>query len=831
MGKGRKKPKAGVLRHVKGQLKVSENPFEVRPVTHTKHDVLNRRVKGANRNVAKARSDAVQKRSRTLLKEWKDDRKANSFNDRRIGEGDPSLPLEEVVWARARKESTRRSRSSAFALGDSDDDVPLLTHKGKTLGEDVAYDSVEERSSDGEGGYGKDATSLLHFGGPGADKKSRKDLLDEVIAKSKQHKAEKSRQKETQEETREELDQEFGDLMGVLNLRPTKAEKEWKKDPLDEYDLLSREIAFESRVQATDRTKTEEEKAREEKERLEELEAKRVKRMRGEVDSSEDEGTKKGKDGRRKKLTEKVNNEEGDADDQDEFDYERSSSSSGGDDDSEDDDEGKSEGSDEEGDAVGSSEDEDKLESAASKIAKIKRMAQEEIPYILPCPQTTEELLSLLVEHCSTAADVNTVIMRIVKYHSVRANPKSSKEKLHNFYDVLLKRVISVGDQLASKGPGGDMDRELQLAALMEALQAVTHELPDPTGALCRRKIGQLQKKVARHQHWPSPGERVLLKVLGDIFPDTDLRHPVTTPAALYVGQCLSQCPVKCVDDLAAGVFLCALLLRWALPAQRMAHESVSFLTGLMALFGDYTDEMHVTTPSLCSSAASQLIPSLRRAAESFEGESIPSLAVCRTSTAAEVTPTQCAALYGATVSLLRKVIGALKDSPALPEMVFHLQFVLELPMKEFPQTLRDERDLLRKEMQDAVNAVLTSRQPLEWQADGVKSVKSLAPKFQEEGYTFSKDRTEVQQLKRQLKQEKKGAMRELRRDAEFLSTVADKAHEEKEAARRAQLRKNRAWLESEQASWNQQVGKKSSRSLIKGGGSAAKKKPRVGRR
>jgi nucleolar protein 14 len=48
---------------------------------------------------------------------------------------------------------------------------------------------------------------------------------------------------------------------------------------------------FEARVQASDRTKTPEEIAKNEKERLEELESDRLKRMKGDADNSDDDNS------------------------------------------------------------------------------------------------------------------------------------------------------------------------------------------------------------------------------------------------------------------------------------------------------------------------------------------------------------------------------------------------------------------------------------------------------------------------------------------------------------------------------------------------------------
>jgi Nop14-like family len=63
--------------------------------------------------------------------DWKSNKKANAFEDKRFGESDAALPLEEKMWARLQKERSRTSRSarsSAFNLDDDpvDDDGKKL---------------------------------------------------------------------------------------------------------------------------------------------------------------------------------------------------------------------------------------------------------------------------------------------------------------------------------------------------------------------------------------------------------------------------------------------------------------------------------------------------------------------------------------------------------------------------------------------------------------------------------------------------------------------------------------------------------------------------------
>lgn len=45
------------------------------------------------------------------------------------------------------------------------------------------------------------------------------------------------------------------------------------------------------------------------------------------------------------------------------------------------------------------------------------------------------------------------------------------------------------------------------------------------------------------------------------IFPPSDFRHAVMTPAMLLMSEYLLRCPVKSGHDVAVGTFICSLLL------------------------------------------------------------------------------------------------------------------------------------------------------------------------------------------------------------------------------------------------------------------------------
>jgi len=156
-------------------------------------------------------------------------------------------------------------KRSKFHL-DSDDesdggDVYMgFTHRGHKLGdfeddfkERVAYSSDEEADPD-KGKLGEDYVNRMNFGGGEENgeyeqdegytqKKSRKEVFEEIIEKSKAFNQAKKEMKQVNEELREELDDEYQDLIGLLDFKRNKREDKVlpKEDKTKEksYDELA----------------------------------------------------------------------------------------------------------------------------------------------------------------------------------------------------------------------------------------------------------------------------------------------------------------------------------------------------------------------------------------------------------------------------------------------------------------------------------------------------------------------------------------------------------------------------------------------------------------
>ncbi|CAK9823662.1 Nucleolar protein 14 homolog [Anthophora retusa] len=295
MAKAKKKSLTEIAEEKRNQQnKKSLNPFEVH-INRDKQNVLGRKSKADRGLPGVSRTKAINKRKQTLLQEYKLKNKDNLFLDKRIGERNIGMSQEDKAIARFAAERIKaHNKKSIYSLNDEE----VLTHRGQTLEEIEKFDDPksDDEYSDDENRTGKLDKKFVgeaHFGGGILSKpetaKSRKDIIDELIAESKKRKAEKQKIREATIDLTEKLDSEWRDLLPIISAANKSIEETIEKTKADDYDIALRELKFEAKGMPSDKLKSEEEIIKEEKERLEALEADRLARMKGLVNNSNNE--------------------------------------------------------------------------------------------------------------------------------------------------------------------------------------------------------------------------------------------------------------------------------------------------------------------------------------------------------------------------------------------------------------------------------------------------------------------------------------------------------------------------------------------------------------
>ena len=407
--------------------------------------------------------------------------------------------------------------------------------------------------------------------------------MKEVMLKSKLAKYERQQTKMADDDIREELDNELGDIRSLLFEVPKPVQVEGEpaeKRPLygdgtrkDAYDSAVRELAFERRAKPQDRLKTEEEKAEELAEKLKKAEADRLKRMRGEEVSDEDE-PRRGKKGKM----------QGGDDLEDDFELDGMTSrdvyglgqglATGQDDEDEEDEEEDSDEESDEGDDNDEAEDvddfgdladiealeqpgedddleddddQDTLTTKASKRKTGKDAATAKVlPFTFPCPSTHDELLDILETNEVATSQVPIVLKRIrALYHPSLA--EVNKFKLQAYLGVLLDHIVYTAAQITTQNDSPS----LQLIDFItgQIFSACRRLYPATSAEHFVSKLALMQRNLVRGLNkgpllldsmtWPGPRECILLRITSTIWPTSDRVHAVTTPLMVLIGQYL----------------------------------------------------------------------------------------------------------------------------------------------------------------------------------------------------------------------------------------------------------------------------------------------------
>lgn len=315
----------------KGSRAVADNPFETRK-NRTKFAVLGRKVKGTVVHAGQARDAGQARRAATIGSEFETRGKTGAFVDRRFGERDAALTEAAKMDVRFQRERLRQTRNQ-FSLTEAED----LTHLGMTLGSAAGGNSLADdlffKVNDDDAAFGGDKGLMdeqlvqrLHFGGGGGDddgtpaedrKRTKREVMDEIVAKSKQYRAQKRQDNAAHFELVQQLDEQLKDITPFLTMAPRAtlrgkrradagdaeigeleptgedqqpAPRETEEGYVpDEYDALVRELRVASReAHAGDRLQSRAEEAQARMARLRSLELMREQRMGAEEAAQQD---------------------------------------------------------------------------------------------------------------------------------------------------------------------------------------------------------------------------------------------------------------------------------------------------------------------------------------------------------------------------------------------------------------------------------------------------------------------------------------------------------------------------------------------------------------
>lgn len=843
------------------------NPFEVKTLSKTKYDFASNRTVGGRvgkgavsrpgvtkglgeENVSPqsyisrcTATDSLMKRRKTLLVEMQRRKKVGGIKDRRFGENDPTMTPEEKALERFVKEKQRGSRKgNIFDLEDEEEDAEL-THFGQSLSfdksarqddfneaevdvsdEDQTEEFLKERPTKRRRLSDTDASESGSLDDERPERpKTKKEVMEEVIAKSKLHKYERQQAKEDDDDLRAELDRGLPDLFALMRgaPRPTPAtalpsslSSSMNPDRMallngkdrsqadKEYDERLRQMAMDQRAKPTVRTLTDEEKLLQEAQRLKELEERRIRRMRGGSEEGEADagGTVQGMNGDEEidleeadtfglgpgLLSEKQNHELG-VEDEDSFIIEDDLIASDSDMD------GSDPGSAESRSEALGDEDDEFLEGLLSKEdagrdglsftrdsggVSTAHDPSGKLAYTYRCPETHANLLN--ITKAIAIKDISTVVQRIrALYHPKLAS--ENKLKLGRFAIVLVDHISYLANQ-----------PEHPPFAVLESLIRHVHSL----GKTFREEVGRAFRIHLKAVHEerstaPTAGDIIILTAIASVFPTSDHFHPVVTPAMLCMTRYLGQKVPSSLNDLVMGTYVVTLCLHYQRLSKRYIPETVNYvLNALLALAPLKPKHStgffpHHTFPD-----------SMRLQRMSDRPDENSTLAFWDIKPAIDPTDADSqvlkVALLNTQIMIIEKMITIWAEQSAFCE-VFDpvytaLNFLGSKPCsKTINVTTRDKMQSIRDQLYRQLQQSLSVRKPLRLHNHRPLAIKTSIPKFEDsynpdKHYDPDRDRAEASKLKAEHKRERKGALRELRKDANFIARESLREKKERDS-------------------------------------------------
>ena len=771
-------------------------------------------------------------------------KKIGGILDRRFGENDPTMTPEEKALERFVKEKQRGSKKATmFDLEDAEEDQQL-THFGESLSFDklgrmddfneadlshsaddqpIEYDDERPRKrrrlSEIES---SDEDSAEENGVRFERLKTKKEVMEEVIAKSKLHKYERQQAKEDDDDLRAELDKGLPDLFALMqgNTRPHQPSADlpdqssgMNPDRLallngkdrsqadKEYDERLRQMAMDQRAKPTVRTLTPEEKLQHEAQRLRELEEKRLRRMRGDrVDDESDheelinevagEDNIEGEDqtfGLGPGLVEQTQNRHLDVEDEDDFIIDDDLVASGS---------GLSLSDDNEPDASNdeSSDDTDEhefVQGLLSKddagreglgslkdqngLSKANDLAGN-LAYTYKCPETHEELLT--ITKSVAIENLPTVVQRIrALYHPRLA--VENKVKLGRFATLLVDHISHLACE-------PDHPPFIVLEALIRHIHSLAKTFPEDIGGAFRTRLRSFDKDRPTA---PTPGDLIILTAIATTFPTSDHFHQVVTPAMLCMTRYLGLKVPQSLADLATGTYICTLCLQYQRLAKRYVPEVVNYVLNAMSTLCPVKPKHlpglfpHRSPPdSLRIRSTSDMIKE-PRPLSFWDVLSAPK------STEADEQLVK-VALIETHIALIQYMTDLWNEKSAFCEVFTIIRSVLRFILKSGKlneKTLEITRTVANRVHEQLLQS-LSARKPLRLHNHRPLAIKTSIPKFEEsynpdKHYDPDRDRAELSKLKAEHKRERKGALRELRKDANFIAREGLKEKKERDSA------------------------------------------------
>lgn len=426
-------------------------------------------------------------------------------------------------------------------------------------------------------------------------------------------------------------------------------------------------------------------------------------------------------------------------------------------------------------------------------------VSDKDVPFIFKeCPSTTIELQSVFKDH--SIEQRNLVLERIRKCFAVSLDPSINQAKLEQLLICLLRRVEALAEVSADHVAVAMTEMDMLLVHIYEL--GKTKNMTVSTWA--KEKLAEAYSDLMSDDdagyglsgRW-TVGKVMILRAVGRLFPSSDLRHPVSTPLILMLSEAVELKRMCSLKDVGLGILVGTILLEQMVESSRYCGQLVRFLLEIVKM--RYCNEPR---------GLGQMLQEFRQRRECSSG-----------STARKLKVTDIMKSEGADQDKDRMVVGIVESAIGMIEIlgfegnVGHMDVVLRgLPLDKMRDKEATARVLVMLKQSKANRRAMTL-----YTRTGPKPTnKLLNPKFSSENGVFRRKAktsyhaiengdvsASAARVRRALRKEERGYARDVRQAAAAQNWERSREEMEMRATREKRSRETAAFLEAQQATWN----------------------------
>ncbi|KAG6462402.1 hypothetical protein O3G_MSEX013234 [Manduca sexta] len=370
-----------------------------------------------------------------------------------------------------------------------------------------------------------------------------------------------------------------------------------------------------------------------------------------------------------------------------------------------------------------------------------------------------------------TPAQQSIALQKLIKSYDPSL-AENNKELLSRLFAHLLQYINDIFTNLTDEGSiiKSFLTFDRLVPHLFDLMKTNKVSTKKYVVELIKEKRGDYLKHQKRV---PDLDTLIFLKLISLLYPTSDFRHPVTTPALLFMSEILTTCRFNDAYSISRGFFLTALILEYTVLSKRLVPSAINFLRGVIYLSANTSVlnpiqvvppfRLHKDAKILClDNDCSKMAPDNKMAAKDLAATNIDDNFKIR--------------CMSTSMLMLKEFFDHFNDIEA-QEFLFepHIKLLGRVDLEMYPSKLASRVEQIVKYMKETLE--MKTFTPIYAEKKKIKALRLYEPDVQEvftgsKNAKLSREKAESARLKSKYKKEMKGALREIRRDKAYIASV-----------------------------------------------------------